>query len=163
MKPEQLHYAPKTTLRYADPPTRQTVTYQLEDIAMYYLELLQIRETAKAAHAALVTQGVFQSIPTLTSETKPQRPGTYWRAVFTTNSPEVLSGFPRKHYIGSDHLKLHQWKAYIDRTRRAMNLDQLIHDIGITLKGTAQLTYQEAQHLRATSTGHTLDLEALLP
>lgn len=161
MKPEQLRYDQDTATRYSLPPSTlafERLTLKLLD---HYNDLSQLRGKARLLHDTLITTGVFQSIPTLTSETCPGRPGTYWRAVFMTKSPEVLHGFPRKHYIGSHPANLQCWTQWIDRTRLAIRLNKLIRDIGMTLKHTAALLSRQADHLHPYSASYTLELEQL--
>lgn len=163
MNPDELRYDLQTAIRYSDPPPILQFENRTLDLLDHYTLLLQLRNAAGEYHRTLTHRGIFQSIPTLTSETRYRRPGTYWRAVFKTNSPEVLAGHPRKHYIGSDQTTLDQWNEWIDRTRLAIRLNQLIHDIGMRLKTTAAVISAQADHAAAYTASYNLELEQLTP
>lgn len=147
MKPEELRYDAEKALRYSDPP--KIVVFEKPNLAVLdrYAELMRLRYRVIGLHRQIVKAGIFQSIPTLTSETKNGRPGLFWRAVFRTNSGEVLGGLPRKHYIGSKPEQLLVWKEWIVRTTLAMDLDVLIHEIGQTLKRAYRVIEGEAGRL----------------
>lgn len=163
MNPEQLRYDQETATRYSDPPTILVFEIPNLELLDHYAELTKLRAAAKGLHRDLVTAGVFRSIPTLTSETRTDRPGTYWRAVFKINSPEVLAGLPRKHYIGSSPAKLHRWADWIARTQEALDLNQLIHDLGWRLKGHCDRIQRTSAQIAADCSNYKLRLEELTP
>lgn len=134
MEVNELRYEAEGALRYSDPPDVSVLQLEQTRLLEHYSALMAIRDTAKIHHLRLVREGILESIPSLTSEKRKGRPGTFWRAVFMTRSPEVLRGLPRKHYIGSEEVRLQVWRDWIARTRAAMKLDSLIHEIGQTLK-----------------------------
>lgn len=163
MTPDELRYDSEKALRYSDPPSVRKVENNQQALFAHYAAVTHLRNAAKEYYRTLVQKGIFESIPTLTAETKKGRPGTFWRAVFRTNSPEVNSGSPRKHYIGSDPAKLQHWQHWIDRTRLAMDLNQLIADIGHTLKDQYR-TINRAETALASYIGrYTTRLENLTP
>lgn len=146
MKPVDLKYDAERALRYSAPPSMVAFESANVELLDRYSQLIEFRAGVVRAHRKLVEKGVFQSIPTLTSETKNGRPGVFWRAVFRTNSGEVLAGMPRKHYIGSKPEALSVWRVWIVRSRLAMDMDQLIFDIGQGLR-------QAYRSIAATNSG----------
>lgn len=163
MTPHKLRYDEERATRYSDPPTAFMFEGPHGLLLVHYGGLLELRNAAKAYYATLVDKGIFESVPTLTSETRKGRPGTFWRAVFSQNSPEVRAGHPRKQYIGSDEAKLQEWKAWIARTRLAMKLSRLIDDIGNTLKHDHRTTSRTADMMAAAMLSYNLTLEELAP
>lgn len=163
MKPEQLRYDQEIATRYSHPPPILALEGLTLSLIDSYDALLKLRLLAETQHTELVAAGIFESIPTLTSETKNGRPGTYWRAVFRTNSPEVLHGKARKHYIGNDEAKLQQWTAFINRTHHAMKLNRLIFNIGSKLKNHFRTTDHTAGYIAANLVSYQARLQELTP
>ena len=161
MEVNELRYEAERALRYSDPPGVSVLQRQQGLLLEHYSALMAIRDTAKMHHLRLVREGILESIPSLTCERRKGRPGTFWRAVFRGSSPEVLRGLSRKHYIGSDEVRLQTWTDWIARTRAAMELDSLIHDIGQTLKHDWRTVNHTASMMGAAVANYTLQLEGL--
>lgn len=157
----ELRYDPERALRYSDAPGTSDFEKRQQTLLTHYAGLRALRDTAKIYHLRVVRGGIFESVPTLTSETRKGRPGVFWRAVFSSSSPEVRGGIKRKHYIGSDEAKLQEWQDWIARTRLAMALSRLIDDIGNTLRHDCRTIKHTADLMAGAVVNYNIALEDL--